>query len=52
MLLAGATGLESLGYLHLFMGHVEVALEETLEMVGATLMLLAALAVRDSVSPP
>lgn len=50
VLLAGATGLESLGYLHLFMGHVEVALEETLEMVGATLMLLAALAVKDAVS--
>ena len=48
VLLAGATGLESLGYLHLFTGHVEVALEETLEMVGATLMLLAALAVKDA----
>lgn len=50
VVLAGATGLESLGYLHLFVGHVEVALEETLEMVGATLILLAALGVKDAVS--
>lgn len=50
VILAGAAGIESLGYVHLFSGYIEVALEETLEMIGATLMLLAALAVKDEVS--
>jgi succinylarginine dihydrolase len=47
-LAAGAAGLEVLGYAHLFTGHVEVALEETLEMIGGTLMLCAAVAVKDA----
>lgn len=44
----GAAGLEVLGYAHLFNGHVEVALEETLEMIGGTLMLCAAVAIKDA----
>ena len=48
VMLSGAAGLEMLGYAHLFTGHVEVALEETLEMAGGTLMLCAAVAIKDA----